>query len=143
MVTERMLKYTCSVFQHQITMTQYKKEFPFPVLFPPVTPKNVLAEWLSIHSVPQFHCAGRYGFKNTTSSVQNIISIFFADKWQFLFHAETEKYAHVTFFFNGGVEKQFEGETRCMVPSPKVATYDLKPEMSAAGVGEEVKWKVL
>lgn len=52
--------------------------------------------------------------------------------------AETEKYAHVTFFFNGGVEKQFEGETRFMVPSPKVATYDLKPEMSAAGVGEEV-----
>ena len=41
------------------------------------------------------------------------------------------------------MEKQFEGETRFMVPSPKVATYDLKPEMSAAGVGEEVKWKVL
>ncbi|KAL9982323.1 hypothetical protein ACROYT_G004351 [Oculina patagonica] len=93
---------------HHITMTQYKKEFPFPLLFPPVTPKNVLAEWLSVHSVPQFHCA------------------------------ETEKYAHVTFFFNGGVEKQFEGETRFMVPSPKVATYDLKPEMSAGSVGEEV-----
>lgn len=45
--------------------------------------------------------------------------------------AETEKYAHVTFFFNGGVEKQFEGEDRCLVASPKVATYDLKPEMSA------------
>ena len=71
----------CSVFQHQITMTQYKKEFPFPVLFPPVTPKNVLAEWLSVHSVPQFHCAGRCGFKNTTSSVLNIISIYFTDKW--------------------------------------------------------------
>ena len=54
---------------------------------------------------------------------------------------ETEKYAHVTFFFNGGVERQFEGETRSMVPSPKVATYDLKPEMSAEGVGQEVKWK--
>ena len=54
------------------------------------------------------------------------------------FSTETEKYAHVTFFFNGGVEKQFEGETRFMVPSPKVATYDLKPEMSAAGVTEEV-----
>lgn len=51
---------------------------------------------------------------------------------------ETEKYAHVTFFFNGGVEKQYEGEERCMVPSPKVATYDLKPEMSAAGVAEKV-----
>lgn len=93
---------------HQITMTQYKKEFPFPILFPPVVPKNVLAEWLSVQNVPQFHCA------------------------------ETEKYAHVTFFFNGGVEKQFEGETRFMVPSPKVATYDLQPEMSAQGVGAEV-----
>ena len=51
---------------------------------------------------------------------------------------ETEKYAHVTFFFNGGVEKQFEGETRSMVPSPKVATYDLEPEMNAEGVGQEV-----
>lgn len=56
--------------------------------------------------------------------------------WFFL--SETEKYAHVTFFFNGGVEKQFEGETRFMVPSPKVATYDLQPEMSAQGVGAEV-----
>lgn len=93
---------------HHITMTQYKKEFPFPMLFPPVVPKNVLAEWLSVQNVPQFHCA------------------------------ETEKYAHVTFFFNGGVEKQFEGETRFMVPSPKVPTYDLKPEMSAQGVCEEV-----
>ena len=54
------------------------------------------------------------------------------------FLSETEKYAHVTFFFNGGVEKQFEGETRFMVPSPKVATYDLQPEMSAQGVGAEV-----
>ena len=52
--------------------------------------------------------------------------------------SETEKYAHVTFFFNGGVEKQFEGETRFMVPSPKVATYDLQPEMNAQGVGAEV-----
>ena len=51
---------------------------------------------------------------------------------------ETEKYVHVTFFFNGGVEKQFEGETRSMVPSPKVATYDLEPEMNAEGVGQEV-----
>ena len=56
----------------------------------------------------------------------------------FFFLSETEKYAHVTFFFNGGVEKQFEGETRFMVPSPKVATYDLQPEMSAQGVGAEV-----
>ena len=47
--------------------------------------------------------------------------------------AETEKYAHVTYFFNGGVEKPFPGEERVLVQSPKVATYDLKPEMSRAG----------
>ena len=51
--------------------------------------------------------------------------------------AETEKYAHVTFFFNGGEEKVFEGEDRCLIPSPKVATYDLKPEMSAYEVTDE------
>ena len=51
--------------------------------------------------------------------------------------AETEKYAHVTFFFNGGVEQTFPGEDRCLIPSPKVATYDLQPEMSAAEVTEE------
>ncbi|HXO60667.1 MAG TPA: 2,3-bisphosphoglycerate-independent phosphoglycerate mutase [Candidatus Acidoferrales bacterium] len=52
--------------------------------------------------------------------------------------AETEKYAHVTYFFNGGVEKPFDGEERILVPSPKVATYDLKPEMSAAGITDTV-----
>src|SRR5256886_1985430 len=52
--------------------------------------------------------------------------------------AETEKYAHVTYFFNGGVEKPFAGEERILVPSPKVATYDLKPEMSAAGITDNV-----
>ena len=51
---------------------------------------------------------------------------------------ETEKYAHVTFFFNGGVEKQFELEHRDLIPSPKVATYDLMPEMSANGVAKKV-----
>lgn len=54
-------------------------------------------------------------------------------------HAETEKYAHVTFFFNGGVEQAWPGEDRVMVPSPKVATYDLQPEMSASGVAKEVE----
>ncbi|KAK5972922.1 Cofactor-independent phosphoglycerate mutase [Trichostrongylus colubriformis] len=91
-----------------IGMTQYKAEFPFPALFPPVSNKNVLAEWLATQKLTQFHCA------------------------------ETEKYAHVTFFFNGGVEKQFENEERCMVPSPKVATYDLMPEMSSAGVADKM-----
>jgi 2,3-bisphosphoglycerate-independent phosphoglycerate mutase len=52
--------------------------------------------------------------------------------------AETEKYAHVTYFFNGGVEQPFPGEDRVLVPSPKVATYDLKPEMSAAGIADAV-----
>ena len=52
--------------------------------------------------------------------------------------AETEKYAHVTFFFNGGREAQFEGESRILVPSPKVATYDLQPEMSAPIVTEKI-----
>ncbi len=56
----------------------------------------------------------------------------------FIPFAETEKYAHVTFFFNGGQEAQFEGEDRKLVPSPKVATYDLQPEMSCDGVAEEV-----
>ena len=89
-------------------MTQYKAEFPFKSLFPPASNKNVLAEWLAEQKVSQFHCA------------------------------ETEKYAHVTFFFNGGLEKQFEGEEKSLVPSPKVATYDLQPEMSAAGVADKM-----
>lgn len=88
------------------TMTQYKKEYPFEVLYPPTVPKNVLAEWLSAKGKTQFHCA------------------------------ETEKYAHVTFFFNGGQEKAFENEERFLVPSPKVATYDLQPEMSCQGVAD-------
>jgi len=94
---------------HITTMTQYKSEFPFPNLFPPVSHKNVLAETLANEKLKQYHCA------------------------------ETEKYAHVTFFFNGGREDQFDMEDRKMVPSPKVATYDLKPEMNAAGVGEAMK----
>jgi len=57
--------------------------------------------------------------------------------------AETEKYAHVTFFFNGGVERQYEGEDRVLVPSPKVATYDLKPEMSAPEVTEQCVERIL
>ena len=56
--------------------------------------------------------------------------------WKNLRVAETEKYAHVTYFFNGGNEKPYAGEEREMVPSPKVATYDLKPEMNAEGIAE-------
>src|SRR5690606_3077486 len=85
-----------------VTMTRYQKDFPFPVLFDQVELKNLLGEIVS-----------QRGFKQ-------------------LRVAETEKYAHVTYFFNGGIEKAFEGEDRVLVPSPKeVKTYDEKPEMSA------------
>lgn len=89
-------------------MTQYNPKYTFPVAFPPQKMGNVLAEWLGKQGVTQCHIA------------------------------ETEKYAHVTFFFNGGVEKQFENEYRDMIPSPRVATYDLQPTMSAMGVAEKV-----
>ncbi len=92
-----------------VTMTEYDKTFPYPVLFPTKLPKNTLAEVLSRKGLTQFHTA------------------------------ETEKYAHVTFFFNGGVEEPFRNETRVLIPSPKVRTYDLKPEMSAPEVGEAVR----
>ncbi|KAI9717411.1 MAG: hypothetical protein M1812_004763 [Candelaria pacifica] len=90
------------------TMTQYKTDYKFDIAFQPQHMGNVLAEWLGKQDVKQCHVA------------------------------ETEKYAHVTFFFNGGVEKQFPGEERDMVPSPKVATYDLDPKMSAAGVADQL-----
>ena len=90
------------------TMTQYKTDFPFQIAFEPQHMGNVLAEWLGKQDIKQCHVA------------------------------ETEKYAHVTFFFNGGVEKQFPGEDRDMVPSPKVATYDLEPSMSAKGVADQL-----
>ena len=71
-----------------VTMTRYKKEFPLPVAFPPENPEHVLAEVLAENGLRQLHIA------------------------------ETEKYAHVTFFFNGGVEREAEGESRVLVPSP-------------------------
>ena len=71
--------------------------------------------------------------------VEHILAQTFADiGFRNLRVAETEKYAHVTYFFNGGIEKPFAGEERILVPSPKVATYDLKPEMNAAGVTDAV-----
>lgn len=86
------------------SMTQYEESFDFPVLYSPENVKDSLPEILS-----------RAGMKQ-------------------LRLAETEKYAHVTYFFNGGKEEAFDGEDRLLVPSPKVATYDLKPEMSIAEV---------
>ena len=92
-----------------VTMTEYKREFPLPVAFPPDHPRHVLADVLAEHGLRQLHIA------------------------------ETEKYAHVTFFFNGGVEKKVDGEERILVPSPRdVPTYDHKPEMSAIGVTDRL-----
>ncbi|MBI3580528.1 MAG: 2,3-bisphosphoglycerate-independent phosphoglycerate mutase [Nitrospinae bacterium] len=89
-------------------MTDYSEDFHFPVAFETRHPRNGLGELFSKLGLRQFRTA------------------------------ETEKYAHVTFFFNGGVETEYEGETRRLVPSPKVATYDLKPEMSAVEVTDGV-----
>ncbi len=74
-----------------------------------------------------------YGEKDITNTLGEVISKAGLKQ---LRTAETEKYAHVTFFFNGGKEAQYEGEERKLVASPKVATYDLQPEMSACGVTE-------
>jgi 2,3-bisphosphoglycerate-independent phosphoglycerate mutase len=87
-----------------VTMTQYDQTFPFPQAFPPFSLARILAEVLAGQRRTQFRTA------------------------------ETEKYPHVTYFFNGGREPPFPGEERLLVPSPKVATYDLQPEMSAEGV---------
>jgi 2,3-bisphosphoglycerate-independent phosphoglycerate mutase len=84
-----------------VSLTEYNRDFDIPVAFPPERLKNVFGEYISKLGLHQLRIA------------------------------ETEKYAHVTFFFNGGREQPFEGEERTLVPSPQVATYDLMPEMSA------------
>jgi 2,3-bisphosphoglycerate-independent phosphoglycerate mutase len=89
---------------HYTTMTRYDKTFQLPHVLPPEHPDNILA------------------------------NVFAQLRWKNLRVAETEKYAHVTYFFNGGRERPYSGEERELVPSPKVATYDLKPEMSAEGI---------
>ena len=92
-----------------VCFTQYDKKFSLPIAFPQIQHEHVLAQVLSEKKIQQFRCA------------------------------ETEKYAHVTYFFNCGVEKPFDLEERCLVDSPKdVPTYDLKPEMNAQGVTEAV-----
>jgi 2,3-bisphosphoglycerate-independent phosphoglycerate mutase len=89
-------------------MTEYHEGWPYPVAYPPREPDTTLAEVLAERGERQLHVA------------------------------ETEKYAHVTYFFNGGREREWEGEEHCLVPSPRdVPTYDHKPEMSAeAAAGE-------
>jgi len=94
---------------HIVTMTQYDAAFPYPVLFPKEAPKNTLAEVIANAGLRQLHTA------------------------------ETEKYAHVTFFLNGGIEEPMIKESRVLIPSPDVKTYDMKPEMSAPQVGEAVR----
>ncbi|MCF6309992.1 MAG: 2,3-bisphosphoglycerate-independent phosphoglycerate mutase [Sulfurimonas sp.] len=91
-----------------VTITEYDKSFSFPVLFRKDVPKNTLAEVISRNGLRQLHTA------------------------------ETEKYAHVTFFLNGGIDEPYENETRVLIPSPDVKTYDEKPEMSANEVGNVV-----
>ncbi|MFA6137715.1 MAG: 2,3-bisphosphoglycerate-independent phosphoglycerate mutase [Sulfurimonas sp.] len=90
------------------TITEYDKSFPYPVLFRKDSPTNTLAEVISAKGLKQFHTA------------------------------ETEKYAHVTFFLNGGIDEPYLNETRVLIPSPHVKTYDEKPQMSAVEVGDEV-----
>ena len=91
-----------------VCMTRYDKNFTLPVVSPPESLTNILANVMADRNLRNLRVA------------------------------ETEKYAHVTYFFNGGVEKPFPGEEREMIQSPKVATYDLKPEMSAQGIADAV-----
>ncbi|MBW2513525.1 MAG: 2,3-bisphosphoglycerate-independent phosphoglycerate mutase [Deltaproteobacteria bacterium] len=90
-------------------MTRFDEDFSLPIAFEPLHMKNILGEIISKSKLRQLRIA------------------------------ETEKYAHVTYFFNGGREEPFEGEDRCLIPSPRdVSTYDQKPEMSAIEVTQEV-----
>lgn len=91
-----------------VMLTQYAASIPAPCAFPPEPLTNVLGEYLAKHGKTQLRIA------------------------------ETEKYAHVTFFFSGGREEPYEGEERILIPSPKVATYDLQPEMSAPEVTDRI-----
>ncbi len=93
---------------HYVCMTQYDRNFRLPIVIPPESMDNLLANVMA-----------DAGLRN-------------------LRVAETEKYAHVTYFFNGGIEKPFPGEDRVLIPSQKVATYDLAPEMSAPGIADAV-----
>ncbi len=91
-----------------VCMAEYDEAFNLPIAYPSERLTNILADVLDRNNIREFRTA------------------------------ETEKYAHITFFFNGGVEKAYKTETRCLVPSPKVATYDLQPEMNAHIVAEKV-----
>ncbi|TAN46759.1 MAG: 2,3-bisphosphoglycerate-independent phosphoglycerate mutase [Methylococcaceae bacterium] len=91
-----------------VTLTEYQQDFPYPIAYPPESVANSFGEVLSKQGLKQLRLA------------------------------ETEKYAHVTFFFNGGIDAAFPGEDRILVPSPKVRTYDMQPEMSAVEVTDKL-----
>ena len=93
---------------HYVCMTQYDKLYELPLVILPESMDNILANILSAHQLRNLRVA------------------------------ETEKFAHVTYFFNGGIEKPFPGEDRSMIPSLKVATYDLAPEMKAEAIGDTI-----
>ena len=93
---------------HFVCFAIYDKTYPLPVAFPPTQPTNILAEVFAAVGVRNYRLA------------------------------ETEKYAHVTYFFNGGTEREFPHERRLLVPSPQVATYDLAPEMSAFKLTDKI-----
>jgi len=98
---------------HYTCMTQYDEKFQLPIVSPPQSMEHILGNMLA------------------QANLRNLRT------------AETEKFAHVTFFFNGGVEKPFDGEERVLTPSPKVATYDLMPEMSSVKVGDSIEKAIL
>jgi 2,3-bisphosphoglycerate-independent phosphoglycerate mutase len=93
---------------HYLCMTQYDKLYELPLVIPPESMDNILANILSAHHLRNLRVA------------------------------ETEKFAHVTYFFNGGIEVPFPGEERALIPSLKVATYDLAPEMKAEAIGDTI-----
>jgi 2,3-bisphosphoglycerate-independent phosphoglycerate mutase len=98
---------------HYTCMTQYDEKFQLPIVSPPQSMQHLLGNMLA------------------DANLRNLRT------------AETEKFAHVTFFFNGGREKPFGGEERILTPSPKVATYDLMPEMSSVKVGDSIEKAIL
>ena len=91
-----------------VCLSEYDKRYNAPIAFPTLSLDNIFAEYISQHGLTQLRIA------------------------------ETEKYAHVTFFFNGGIEKPFPNEDRILIPSPKIATYDLQPEMSAPEITDRL-----
>jgi 2,3-bisphosphoglycerate-independent phosphoglycerate mutase len=116
-------------------MTRAIAEPGFDKFVDPARPKNL--EYVGMTQYDKSFTWLRFVFG--AEKLEHILAQAFADVgFRNLRVAETEKYAHVTYFFNGGVEKPFPGEERLLVPSPKVPTYDLKPEMSAAGITDAV-----